>query len=102
MLSNMTGLKLHALAPDNDDDDDNDNNTDENSAEDNDDNEATPSTSNSKDTDAKTKTSQPKCQAEIRRWKQGCYTLLNDAKSNNDKFFLDGRLFFNCQDFIIL
>lgn len=96
MLSNMTGLKLHALAPDNDDDedDDKDDNTDENS----DDNEATPSTSNTKDPGAKTKTSVPKCQAEIRRWKQGCYTLLNDAKSNNDKFFLDGRLFFNCQD----
>ena len=96
MLSNMTGLKLHALAPDNgdDEDDDKDDNTDENS----DDNEATPSTSNTKDPGAKTKTSVPKCQAEIRRWKQGCYTLLNDAKSNNDKFFLDGRLFFNCQD----
>ena len=55
------------------------------------------STSNSKDPCAKTKISVPKCQVEIRRWKQGCYTLLNDAKSNNDKFFLDGRLFFSAK-----
>ena len=95
ILSNMTGLKLHAMAPDNEDSSDD---TEENETEENDDKEATPSTSNSKETEVKKKSSDPKCKIEIRRWKQGCYTLLNDAKSNNDKFFLDGRLFFNCQD----
>ena len=43
----------------------------------------------------------PKCKIEIRRWRQGSYTLLSDDQSNNDKYFLDGRLFFNCQDWNI-
>ena len=43
----------------------------------------------------------PKCKIEVRRWRQGSYTLLSDAKANNDKYFVDGRLFFNCQDWNI-
>lgn len=83
----MTGLRLHPLAPENEDD------------EESDEDEAVPSTSKN---DSKKvpddKEIDPKCKIEVRRWRQGSYTLLNDANANNDKFFLDGRLFFNCQD----
>ena len=49
----------------------------------------------------KTNDVDPKCKIEIRRWRQGSYTLLSDDQANNDKYFLDGRLFFNCQDWNI-
>ena len=104
MLSSMTGLRLHHLAPENDDkDEDSDVDVEKSDG-------ALPSTSTSTDsapngdkTRSKkdpndSKDIEPKCKIEIRRWKQGTYTLLNDMKANNDKFYLDGRLFFNCLD----
>ena len=90
MLSNMTGLRLHPLAPENED-------SDEDSEEDQ---VAGPSTSipNGK---KEPKEIDPKAKIEVRRWKQGSYTLISDSNINNDKYFLDGRLFFNCQDWNI-
>lgn len=88
----MTGLRLHPLAPENPDDE-----------EDNsDDNDAGPSTSSNNTSSEKQgkKTSDeidPKCKIEVRRWRHASYTLLNDTNVNNDKYYLDGRLFFNCQ-----
>ena len=113
----MTGLRLHPLAPESDTESSADNveevtidDLDDDIEENNGKGKASnPSTSNGegensvKLEDVKSKSTEidPKCKIEVRRWRQGSYTLLSDAKSNNDKYFLDGRLFFNCQDWNI-
>ena len=120
MLSNLTGLKLHPLAPEQDENEEPKSDEDENEIKDELDeipNEpSTSATTNNHNTNSnnvncnattiKKKSSQkpekmedPKCKIEVRKWKQGNYTLLNDEKvgSNNedDHFCLEGRLFFN-------
>jgi prolyl 3-hydroxylase /prolyl 3,4-dihydroxylase len=42
--------------------------------------------------------SDPKCRSEIRRWRQGNYTLIHDNDPGQSEFALDARLFFNCKD----
>ena len=107
MLSNLTGLKLHPLAPEQDENEE-PKSEDENEIKDELDeipNEPSTSatTNNVTNGNAKKKSSQkpekmedPKCKIEVRKWKQGNYTLLNDQKvGNDDTFCLEGRLFFN-------
>ena len=113
VLSNMTGLRLHPLAPENDSDSEEDRDDPESkkdTTEQISDKGAGTSSSNDdeknpvKKSEVKRKQKlkiDPKCKIEVRRWRQGSYTLLNDAKANNDKYFLDGRLFFNCEDWNI-
>ena len=154
MLSNMTGLRLHPLAPENEDsEDENEENDDK---EEDLDIKAGPSTSsgsngsssgsssgpnglssgsngtasgsngtNSKSNGTVSASNEagsksngtgsksngtndkpedeidPKCKIEVRKWNRGCYTLLSDSDINNDKYVLDGRLFFNCEDWNI-
>ena len=116
MLSNLTGLKLHPLAPEQDENEETKSDEDAGENDKKDDeleelpnkpstsatNNHNNSSSNVVNGNAK-KISQkpeemedPRCKIEVRKWKQGNYTLLNDEKvGNNDKFCLEGRLFFN-------
>jgi len=87
MLSGMTGLKLHPLAPD-----------DSSASED--EGQEQPTTSASNGDDAKKAKgsdsgSNPRSRLEVRRWRRGCYTLLHD-NDREQEFSLDARMFFNC------
>jgi len=113
MLSTMTGLKLHPLAATDDDDDDEEaeNKVSESANGESNDDDQQPTTSgtngngkHSKDDDGangggstkKEKESDPRCRLEVRRWRQGCYTLLHD-NDREQEFSLDLRMFFNCE-----
>jgi len=73
LLSNLTGLKLHKLAPD-DSDDENE--------------PATISTSEENEIN-------PKCVGRVRKFIKGNYTLVRDDDLGQAEFALDARLFFN-------
>ena len=95
ILSTITGLRLHPLAPEQDSS--NDESDVEIKEEKNE--PSTSSTNNKEDDKEKSKKEtceiDPRCKIEVRKWKQGSYTLLNDNKTSNDKYCLEGRLFFN-------
>jgi len=130
MLSNITGLRLHPLAPEESDTEEQESEADEADQEEKEiendtteleetgngndkvvDKDAARASTSNGEGDNSVKVSDvkvakpcgidPKCKIEVRRWRQGSYTLLSDAKANNDKYFVDGRLFFNCQDWNI-
>ena len=69
-MSNLTGLKLHPLFETDSDDEEED----------------------------KDKNYDPRCHHEIRRWRQGGYTLIRDD-DNTAEFALDARLFFGVSDY---
>ena len=101
ILSTITGLRLHPLAPEQDSShDESDVEVKEEKNE-----PSTSSTNNKEDDKEKSKKEMceidPRCKIEVRKWKQGSYTLLNDDKTSNDKYCLEGRLFFNSQDWNI-
>eukprot|EP00088_Acartia_fossae_P068302 TRINITY_DN863_c0_g1_i7.p1 TRINITY_DN863_c0_g1~~TRINITY_DN863_c0_g1_i7.p1 ORF type:complete len:488 (-),score=135.69 TRINITY_DN863_c0_g1_i7:92-1555(-) len=68
LLSNLTGLRLHPLAPKDEDE------SEEESSD------ATPN---------------PRCKGSIRRWAQGNYTLVCDDDLGQAQFALDARICFN-------
>lgn len=99
MLSNLTGLRLHPLAPEQETPEEN-----EESEEVNDEEPSTSTTKNGKEDDVNNKEPEdvdPRCKIEVRRWKRGSYTLINDDKAGKNKFCLEGRLFFNSEDYNI-
>jgi len=75
LLSNLTGLKLHALAPSDDED------------EDDEDEEETKKEGE--------KVYNPRCRGGISRWSKGCYTLIRDDDKEQAEYALDLRMFFN-------
>jgi Rps23 Pro-64 3,4-dihydroxylase Tpa1-like proline 4-hydroxylase len=115
LLSNMTGLRLHQLAPvsDSEKDDDDDKEVEE-SDEKKERKEKSPTASSSKmrevqeedddnedDDEKRTKKGSkdecdPECSVEVRRWRRGCYTMLTDGDAEAAQFALDARLFVNC------
>ena len=123
MLSNLTGLRLHPLAPeDSDEDSDGEDgdavcDSDDGEDESNDQNgkeaksespqastsQPQEATNGKKDEEAKVKLKppakdpEPKCVAEVRRWKRGSYTLIRDDDQEQCEFALDARLFLNCE-----
>ena len=70
MLSNLTGLKLHQLAPESD----NEEEEQEDKAE---------------------KVYNPRCRGGYSRWSRGCYTLIRDDDQEQAEYALDLRMFFN-------
>ncbi|GFO40766.1 2-oxoglutarate and iron-dependent oxygenase domain-containing protein 1 [Plakobranchus ocellatus] len=75
VLSNLTGLRLHPLAP-TDDEGDND------------------SGSNSVSNGG----GNPRCRTEVRRWEHGCYTLAHDTDSEMQDFALDVMMYVGCDN----
>jgi len=69
MLSNLTGLRLHPLAPQDD--------------------------SDSSDDESSSDIVNSKCKGSIRKWEQGNYTLVCDDDLGQAEFALDARLCFN-------
>jgi len=69
LLSNLTGLKLHQLAPED--------------SEDEDDEEKAPKVYN------------PRCRGGFCRWSPGCYSLIRDDDQEQAEYALDLRMFFN-------
>jgi hypothetical protein len=39
----------------------------------------------------------PRCRGAVRRWKQGCYTLIHDTDSEGAEYALDTMLFCDCR-----
>ncbi|XP_059145814.1 prolyl 3-hydroxylase OGFOD1-like [Physella acuta] len=78
LLSNLTGLKLHPLAPVSDDEDD------------------TNAAGSSAGSSSSGAASNPKCRSEVRRWEHGCYTLAHDTDVDNLDFALDLMLYVGC------
>ena len=73
LLSNLTGLKLHELAPE-DSDEEEDENGDE---------EKVPKVYN------------PRCRGGFSLWSPGCYSLIRDDDQEQAEYALDLRMFFN-------
>nr|XP_033797183.1 prolyl 3-hydroxylase OGFOD1 [Geotrypetes seraphini] len=111
LLSNLTGLKLHFLASDNEDDKED---KEEKTAEIMDAERTSDCAmqSSTKLEQEKTKDSQelvaeqkdkiklsvPVCRGELRRWGHGNYTLMHDTDTDHAEFALDLLLFFGCED----
>uniref|UniRef100_A0A2C9M899 Prolyl 4-hydroxylase alpha subunit domain-containing protein n=1 Tax=Biomphalaria glabrata TaxID=6526 RepID=A0A2C9M899_BIOGL len=77
VMSSLTGLKLHPLAP-----------------TDSDETEPSSSTSSSNTT---SEASNPRCKSEVRRWQHGCYTLAHDTDPDMTDFALDTILYIGCE-----
>ena len=60
-------------------------------------NEATRSDEVNRDDDGDSRLSTPKCYLEVRRWKQGAYTLVNDDDEEIKARALDLMVFFKCK-----
>jgi len=67
MLSNLTGLKLHPLAPDDDEEEE----------------------------ENVTRTFNPRCHGGFYKWSPGCYSLIRDDDKEQAEYALDLRMFFN-------
>ncbi|CAG5115283.1 unnamed protein product [Candidula unifasciata] len=84
VLSNLTGLKLHPLAPCED-------------------SEVTvngkvggPSSSSSSSSMVRHVTADPRCRSEVRRWEHSCYTLGHDTDTEMQDFALDTVMYIGC------
>ncbi len=116
LLSSLTGLRLHPLAPEQEEtpsekEEENGVAEDDQDADEMDvkastskagtpDEEPTETNgTNGNHHSNESKEPDPKCRVQVRRWTRGCYTLLHDKVKTD--FCLDGRLFFNCQDWSI-
>ena len=73
LLSNLTGLRLHQLAPEDSDDEEDD----------------------------KDKVYNPRCRGGISRWSRGCYTLIRDDDQEQAEYALDLRMFFNVSSAVV-
>ena len=76
LLSNLTGLKLHELAPD---PSDTEQEEEEEELE-----------------EKEEKVSNPRCRGGFHRWAVGCYSLVRDDDQEQAEYALDLRLCFNC------
>jgi len=70
LLSNITGLRLHEMAPIDSDEEE--------------------------EEEADRKDSNPRCRGAFQHWSRGCYTLIRDDDLEQAEYALDLRLFFNC------
>jgi len=70
VLSNLTGLKLHSMAPGSD--------------------------SDASDGAGPSVEVNPRCRTEVRRWEHGCYTLAHDTDTEMFEFALDTMLYVDC------
>ncbi|GFR75542.1 2-oxoglutarate and iron-dependent oxygenase domain-containing protein 1 [Elysia marginata] len=75
VLSNLTGLRLHPLAPA---DEDGENDT------------GSSSVSNGG--------GNPRCRSEVRKWEHGCYTLAHDTDTEIQDFALDAMMYVGCEN----
>lgn len=75
VLSNLTGLKLHPLAPSSDDDEPSQSSGECSMSE-----SVAP---------CQSKISCPRCRSEVRKWQHGCYTLAHDTDAEIMDFALD-------------
>ncbi|XP_050401516.2 prolyl 3-hydroxylase OGFOD1 isoform X1 [Patella vulgata] len=99
VLSNMTGLKLHELAPESDSEDsEEEKNVAQSSQQQNgsqENNESTNHSARSKETAGVSSC----CSSEVRKWQHGCYTLAHDTShESNAEFALDAVLYIGCSD----
>ncbi|BFY99311.1 hypothetical protein BsWGS_02351 [Bradybaena similaris] len=83
VLSNLTGLKLHPIAPSDEDEVAVNGKVDE------------PSSSSSSKGAAAV---DPRCRSEVRRWEHGCYTLAHDTDSEMQEFALDSIMYIGCAE----
>lgn len=81
VLSNLTGLKLHPLAPMSDDEEEGG---------------ASGSGANESSTSNRDAPKNPKCRSELRKWQHGSYTLAHDTDMEAADFALDSMLFIDC------
>ncbi|XP_056382243.1 prolyl 3-hydroxylase OGFOD1 isoform X1 [Hyla sarda] len=93
-LSNLSGLKLHFLAPDNEDSDEGESSSGDNarssSQRDGAEN-AGPAAESEGD-------KVPTCTGELRHWEHGHYTMIHDNDPERQEFALDLLLFCGCED----
>ncbi|RUS77524.1 hypothetical protein EGW08_014708 [Elysia chlorotica] len=75
VLSNLTGLRLHPLAPADDDEDSG---------------KSSSSVSNGG--------GNPRCRSEVRKWEHGCYTLAHDTDTEIQDFALDVMMYVGCDN----
>jgi len=75
LLSNLTGLKLHPLAEEDEDESEEEGTSEE-------------------------KVYNPRCRGGFGKWTQGCYTLVRDDDSEQSEFALEARLFLNCEGWV--
>ncbi|XP_046364330.1 prolyl 3-hydroxylase OGFOD1-like [Haliotis rufescens] len=80
ILSNLTGLKLHELAPSSDDE------------------EEAADTSNGTGNQSKELGGSPQCRSVVRQWRHGSYTLIHDTDSEGSEYALDAFMYFGCPD----
>ncbi|XP_038068224.1 prolyl 3-hydroxylase OGFOD1-like [Patiria miniata] len=108
-LSNFTGLKLHENAPNNDSDDEDDGDDDDCGEEAGEEINDETSGGDANSADGTTgedgvvivnspRASNPRCRAQVRRWRHGCYTLLHDTDTEGSEFALDAVIHFNCPE----
>merc|ERR1712029_657803 len=97
MLSGMTGLKLHPLAPDASSDEEEEKGEEEEEQQATTSNNSNGGGKNGEEIKEKGKVCEPKTRLEVRRWRRGCYTLLHD-NDREQEYSLDARMFFNCQN----
>ncbi|KAH9523774.1 Prolyl 3-hydroxylase ogfod1 [Bulinus truncatus] len=74
VMSSLTGLKLHPLAPTNEE-------------------ESGPSSSSN----SNTSTSGSRCKSEVCRWQHGCYTLVYDTDPDMEDYALDTMMYIGCK-----
>ncbi|XP_077981360.1 prolyl 3-hydroxylase OGFOD1-like [Glandiceps talaboti] len=105
LLSNFTGLKLHELAPESSDDEEEEEEEEENEKKDEDkedeencqnEGEENVQRSEERKTKGKKKEINPRCRSDVRRWRQGSYTLLHDTDTEGSEYALDSMLYLNC------
>jgi len=84
-LSNVTGLSLHALAPESDSDE----------GDSSDEMEASEKLKRNKTEKVKN----PRCRSEVCRWRHGSYTVVYDDRNDTSEFALDAKLFINTQNY---
>ncbi|XP_005095916.1 prolyl 3-hydroxylase OGFOD1 [Aplysia californica] len=80
VLSNLTGLKLHSLAP----------------LSEGEEGAAAASNGNGESSKSNGDVSNPRYRSEVRKWEHGCYTLAHDTDSEAFDFALDSMLYIDC------
>ncbi|XP_071973713.1 prolyl 3-hydroxylase OGFOD1 [Engystomops pustulosus] len=92
LLSNLTGLKLHFLAPDNDDSDEGESSSKDNSR---------PSAQGVEQGASSAQLEGdkvPTCTGDLRLWEHGHYTMIHDNDPERQEFALDLFLFCGCEE----
>ncbi|KAG9467353.1 hypothetical protein GDO78_015111, partial [Eleutherodactylus coqui] len=95
LLSNLTGLKLHFLAPDNEDSDEGEGSSGDHARS------LAQGDGGVEQAGAAARSQEdrvPTCTAELRCWEHGHYTMIHDNGAERQQFALDLLLFCGCED----